>query len=56
MATWRYKIVEVNEFCVDLDTEDEDKACEIIRDMLNSGEIRIDRPDYFDQTESVELA
>ena len=55
MATWRFTIVERSVFCVDLDTEDEDKAFDIIREMLCSGEIRIDRPDYYELDENVEL-
>ena len=55
MASWKFEIVEKSTFFVELDTEDEDTAYEMIREMASEGEIALDRPDIYDETETVEL-
>lgn len=56
MKEWKFTIREISVFYVELDETDEDKAFEKIREMLNSGEIRIDRPDGYENDELLEEA
>ena len=56
MKEWKFTIRETSVFIVELETEDEDEAWTTIREMLNSGEIRIDRPDGYENDEFIEEA
>ena len=56
MKDWKFTIRETSVFIVELETEDEDEAYTTIREMLSSGEIRIDRPDGYENDEFIEEA
>ena len=56
MKEWKFTIRETSVFIVELETEDEDEAWTTIREMLGSGEIRIDRPDGYENDEFIEEA